>query len=141
VTGDIYVMARECTPDYRFEGARGGMSAYCRSKLGNVWIGRELQRRQPDLHVVIAHPGVVATALGGAPSPRVDRIRRRLMLPAERGADTPLFCATQPVAKGAYVHNTLGEVALEGDDPGADRAGAERLWELCTELWRAHAAA
>lgn len=134
VTGDIYVLARECTPDYRFDGRLGGMRAYCRSKLGNVWIARELQRRHPQLHVSIAHPGVVATGLGGAPPPRFDRIRRRAMLPIELGAETPLFCATQPLARGAYVHNTLGEVALEGDDPGADRASAERLWDVCAGL-------
>jgi NAD(P)-dependent dehydrogenase (short-subunit alcohol dehydrogenase family) len=134
VTGDIYVMARECTPDYRFDGALGGMRAYCRSKLGNIWIARELQRRHPELHVAIAHPGVVATDLGGAPPPRFDGIRRRLMLPTVLGAQTPLFCATQPLAKGVYVHNTLGEVALEGNDPGADRAAAERLWDVCAVL-------
>jgi NAD(P)-dependent dehydrogenase (short-subunit alcohol dehydrogenase family) len=134
VTGDIYVMARECTPDYRFDGALGGMQAYCRSKLGNIWIAHELQRRYPQLHVAIAHPGVVASDLGGAPAPRFDRIRRRLMLPLELGAQTPLLCATQPLARGVYVHNTLGELPLEGDDPGADRAAAERLWETCTAL-------
>jgi NAD(P)-dependent dehydrogenase (short-subunit alcohol dehydrogenase family) len=141
VTGDIYVMARECTPDYRFSGPLGGMQAYCRSKLGDIWIAHELQRRHPGLHVAIAHPGVVASDLGGAPAPRFDRIRRRLMLPIELGAQTPLFCATQPLAKGVYVHNTLGELPLEGDDPGADRAAAERLWDVCTELCNEYAAA
>jgi NAD(P)-dependent dehydrogenase (short-subunit alcohol dehydrogenase family) len=141
VTGDIYVMARECTPGYRFAGRLGGMRAYCRSKLGNLWIARELQRRHPRLQVAIAHPGVVATDLGGAPPPRFDGIRRRAMLPIELGAETSLFCATQPLAKGVYVHNTLGEMALEGDDPAMDRAGAERLWEVCAALCRAHSGA
>ena len=110
LTGDIYVLASECTPDYEFRAPLGGMLAYCRSKLGDIWIARELQRRHPELHVAIAHPGVVATGLGGTPSPGIDRIRRSLILPIERGAETSLFCATQPVAKGAYIHNTLGEI-------------------------------
>ena len=97
LTGDIYILASECTPDYAFRGPMGGMQAYCRSKLGDIWIARELKRRHPELHVAIAHPGVVATSLGGTPSAGFDRIRRRLMLPTERGAQTPLFCATQPV--------------------------------------------
>jgi len=134
VTGDIYVMARACTPDYRFAGALGGMQAYCRSKLGDIWIARELQRRHPQLHVVIAHPGVVATQLGGAPPARFDGLRRRLMLPSELGAETSLFCATQPLAKGVYLHNTLGEIRLEGRDPGADDAAAARLWDVCAAL-------
>jgi protochlorophyllide reductase len=134
VTGDIYVMARECTPDFTFSGLRGGMQAYCRSKLGDIWIAGELQRRHPALHVVLAHPGVVATELGGASPPLLDGLRRRLMIPPELGAETPLYAATQPVAKGVYLHNTLGEIALEGDDPGADRAAAERLWATCEAL-------
>jgi NAD(P)-dependent dehydrogenase (short-subunit alcohol dehydrogenase family) len=134
VTGDIYVMARECTPDFRFSGARGGMQAYCRSKLGDIWIARELQRRHPELHVVIAHPGVVATDLGGAGPGGLDGLRRRLMISPELGAQTPLYCATQPLAKGVYVHNTLGEMAFDAGDPGGDDAAAERLWETCEGL-------
>jgi NAD(P)-dependent dehydrogenase (short-subunit alcohol dehydrogenase family) len=134
VTGDIYVLASDCTPDYAFRSALGGMQAYCRSKLGNIWIARELQRRHPELHVAIAHPGVVATGLGGAPSERFDRLRRRWILPIERGAETPLFCATQSVAKGAYIHNTLGEVTFEPGDLGGDSARAAQLWECCEAL-------
>ncbi len=134
LTGDIYILASECTPDYAFRGPLGGMYAYCRSKLGDIWIARELQRRHPELHVAIAHPGVVATSLGGTPSAGFDCIRRSLMLPTERGAETPLFCATQPVAKGAYIHNTLGELTFGPDDSGGDRASAERLWAQCEAL-------
>ena len=134
LTGDIYVLASECTSDFAYQNALGGMQAYCRSKLGDIWIARELQRRHPELHVAIAHPGVVATGLGGTPSPGVDRIRRSFILPIERGAETSLFCATQPIAKGAYIHNTLGEVTFGRDDPGGDDASAERLWDLCEAL-------
>jgi hypothetical protein len=38
LTGDIYILASACTPDSRWHGAIGGMKAYCRSKLGNLWI-------------------------------------------------------------------------------------------------------
>ena len=137
VTGDIYVLANDCTSDYAFSSAWGGVQAYCRSKLGNIWIARELQRRHPELHVAIAHPGVVATNLGGAPSERLGGLRRRLMLPLQRGAETSLFCATQPIAKGVYLHNTLGEISFDANDPGGDRVRAERLWERCEELARA----
>ncbi len=134
VTGDIYVLASDCTSDYAFRSPLGGVQAYCRSKLGNIWIARELQRRHPELHVAIAHPGVVATGLGGAPPERFDRLRRRWILPIERGAETSLFCATQPVAKGAYIHNVLGEVTFEGGDLGGDSVRAAELWERCETL-------
>jgi hypothetical protein len=38
------------------------MMAYCRSKLGNLWIASELSRRSPELEVRVVHPGVVAAA-------------------------------------------------------------------------------
>jgi NAD(P)-dependent dehydrogenase (short-subunit alcohol dehydrogenase family) len=134
VTGDIYILASECTSDYAFSSPLGGMQAYCRSKLGDIWIAHELQRRYPELHVAIAHPGVVATNLGGKPSAGFDRIRQSLILSTDRGAETSLYCATQPIPKGAYIHNTLGEVSFEPDDPGGDQAAAARLWELCEAL-------
>ena len=37
LTGDIYILQAECTPHYRWSGPLGGMRAYCRSKLGNLW--------------------------------------------------------------------------------------------------------
>ena len=134
VTGDIYVLAKDCTSDYSFRSPLGGMQAYCRSKLGNIWIARELQRRHPELHVTIAHPGVVATGLGGEPSERFAGLRRRWMLSLEQGAETPLFCSTQPVAKGAYIHNTLGEITFGRGDLGGDSARAAALWERCESL-------
>jgi len=134
VTGDIYVMARACSADYRYRGARGGQMAYCRSKLGNVWYARELARRHPELRAHVVHPGVVATALGGRTA-RIAAVKRALMLSPEQGAQTSLFCATWPgLESGTYFHNTLGRVELRSDDPGADAAKAAALWELVQRL-------
>ena len=65
LTGDIYILASACTPDYRWSGRVGGLRAYCRSKLGNLWIAAGLVERSPGLEVRVVHPGVVATGLGG----------------------------------------------------------------------------
>jgi NAD(P)-dependent dehydrogenase (short-subunit alcohol dehydrogenase family) len=139
VTGDIYILASECTPDFEYGSAFGGMLAYCRSKLGNIWIGRELQRRHPELVVRIAHPGVVATSLGGARRGLAEKISRRLLLDADRGAQASLVCATQSEpSPGAYLHNTLGVVHFSDGDPGADTARAAELWERCEALCRGH---
>ena len=43
----------------------GALRAYSRSKLGNFWIARELQKRHPHFNVFIVHPGAVATDLRG----------------------------------------------------------------------------
>lgn len=126
LTGDIYIRANACTPDFSYEGA--GMLAYCRSKLGNLWFAAELQRRFADLEVCSVHPGVVATALAGDTSRVGTLIAGVMMLDPARGADTTLWCATQPIERGAYYHNTLGRLVLSPDDPAADRAQAEALW-------------
>jgi NAD(P)-dependent dehydrogenase (short-subunit alcohol dehydrogenase family) len=134
LTGDIYVLASECTPDWRWSGPLGGMRAYCRSKLGNLWIGFELARRHPDHTVAIAHPGVVATNLGGRFGPLGAWLRRRFMIAPALGAETPLFCATQPLASGSYWHNVHGRMGLAPEDPAADAEAARQLYAQCTEL-------
>jgi hypothetical protein len=132
VTGDIYITERECTPDFHWRGPRGGMRAYSRSKLGNLWIAAQLARRMPTLTVHSAHPGVVATSLGGGAGTVANWIRGRLMLSPQLGAQMPLICATQEgLESGGYYHNTLGRVQLREDDPARDAAAAAKLWDSC----------
>jgi NAD(P)-dependent dehydrogenase (short-subunit alcohol dehydrogenase family) len=133
VTGDIYVRARECTSDFVYEGRGGGALAYSRSKLGNLWFGFELQRRYPSLEVCVVHPGVIASGLGGEERPP-GFFRDRVMLDLQGGAQAPLWCATQPIEKGAYYHNTLGRMALRAPDPAADPKAAEAMWARLEEL-------
>jgi NAD(P)-dependent dehydrogenase (short-subunit alcohol dehydrogenase family) len=135
VTGDIYIMASECTADFRYRTLLGGQLAYCRSKLGNLWYVRELARRHPGLRVHAVHPGVIASELSGSSTGLVGVAKRALMLSPEQGAQTSLFCATQPdLASGSYYHNILGRVELHPEDPAADGAKAEALWELAERL-------
>lgn len=138
VTGDIYVLSKNCTPDYVWRGRLGGLQAYCRSKLGNFWIGRELQRRYPSLSVFIVHPGVVATNLGrsrDAVGSGRTRVWNGVSITAELGAQTLLICATQPdVCHGSYYHNVHGETELPNDDPAMNDIAACALWERCLRL-------
>ncbi len=130
VTGDIYVLTRDCSPDYAYRGALGGQLAYCRSKLGNLWYARELARRAPDLRVHVVHPGVIASELGGPSTGLVGALKRGLMLSLEQGAQTSIFCATQPgLESGTYYHNVLGRMDLDPADPAADDARAGAFWE------------
>lgn len=60
---------------------------------------------------------------------------RALPLSTRGGAQTSLYCATQPdLPSGAYFHNTLGRVELRPDDPGADVAKASVLWDALEGL-------
>jgi NAD(P)-dependent dehydrogenase (short-subunit alcohol dehydrogenase family) len=135
LTGDIYILESTCTPDSTWSGRRGGMRAYCRSKLGNLWIAEELLRRSPQLSVYVAHPGVVATNLGGDAGALGNRLKRLVMIDPELGAQMPLVCCTQPgLVNGAYYHNALGRMRLDAGDPARDARSAARLWETCEAL-------
>jgi NAD(P)-dependent dehydrogenase (short-subunit alcohol dehydrogenase family) len=131
VTGDIYILSDSCSADYAYRGAIGGQLAYCRSKLGNLWFAQELARRHPRLRVHAVHPGVIASELGGTNAGLVGFIKRALMLSIDQGAETSIFCATQPnLPSGSYYHNVLGRVELDPKDPAADTTKARELWEL-----------
>jgi NAD(P)-dependent dehydrogenase (short-subunit alcohol dehydrogenase family) len=135
LTGDIYILASDCTPDRRWSGPLGGMLAYCRSKLGNLWIANELAKRVPRLEVAVVHPGVVATGLGGELGTIASWFERRLMISPELGAQMPLFCALAPgLESGGYWHNVHGRMRLAPDDPACDVVRAAQLWETCDAL-------
>jgi hypothetical protein len=127
VTGDIYICSDppECTSDYR----GSAMQSYARSCLGRCWIAAELQRRTPTLHVVIVHPGVFSSNLFQNRGSNCNKDLSQIM-----GSQTSLFAATQPVERGAYLHNTQGLMKLSTEDPAMDRDKARALWELCTCL-------
>lgn len=135
LTGDIYILASACTPDFRWHGAIGGMKAYCRSKLGNLWIAAELVKRSPAFEVRVVHPGVVATNLGGDAGAAGHWFKRRVMISPEQGAQMPLICATQAgLENGGYWHNVHGRMQLAADDPARDSVAAATLWKTCEAL-------
>ena len=134
LTGDIYVFSQSCSADFRWRTPLGGIKAYHRSKLGNFWVARELQRRYPRLNVFIVHPGVVATNLGfgGAVS---RAMKQHLLIDPVAGAQTSLICATQPdLAHGSYYHNVYGEVELTNADPAMNDWEARQFWNACARL-------
>jgi NAD(P)-dependent dehydrogenase (short-subunit alcohol dehydrogenase family) len=137
VTGDLMVLARDCTPDYASDRRTAGVMAYARSKLGCIWLATETATRLPGRRVVVVHPGVVQSELTGVPGPwqRLTNITPAL------ASQTVLAAAFSPdVASGSYVHNTLGLLRLHPDEPAADAARAtafvERL-DLLAAPWLA----
>ncbi|MEN0066886.1 MAG: SDR family NAD(P)-dependent oxidoreductase [Myxococcota bacterium] len=133
VTGDIYILSRRCTPDYRYRGAWGGQLAYSRSKLGVLWMAGQLRERYRNLAIYTVHPGVVDTNLVRLNHPLVDQVKQSLFIGAAKGAQTSLICATQPEPPG-YYHNTLGRVELHPHDPARNLAAAQELWMTCEQL-------
>ncbi len=80
----------------------GGLKEYAVAKLANILFAKELGRRLYGTGVTTyaIHPGVVSTNVWrGLPQPLVKLIRRFMISP-EEGAQTTLYCATQPHVAG-----------------------------------------
>ena len=134
VTGDIYIMAEGCSPGYQWRSRVGAMRAYNRSKLGNFWIARELQRRHRELNVFVVHPGIVASGLGGGGKFSA-WVKQALFISPQQGAQTSLMCASQEdLSHGSYYHNVHGECELDNADPATNDEAAARLWARCMEI-------
>lgn len=61
VTGDIYIMAKEASPDFTYKGE--GQMAYCRSKFALNWLFFDFHKKYPSFNMYLVHPGVVGTEL------------------------------------------------------------------------------
>jgi hypothetical protein len=58
-----------------------------------------------------------------------------LLIDLEAGAQTPLWCATQPnLVRGGYYHNTMGLVRLSPHDAAASEPKATALWARLDKL-------
>jgi NAD(P)-dependent dehydrogenase (short-subunit alcohol dehydrogenase family) len=116
-----------------------GFLAYSRSKLANIYFTRELARRLEGTEVTAnaVHPGLVATRFAQDRDTRwlgaLMRLGTWFMLSPEQGADTVVYCASDPElsASGKYfVHRRESTPSRAAQDDDA----ARRLWEE-TERW------
>jgi NAD(P)-dependent dehydrogenase (short-subunit alcohol dehydrogenase family) len=118
-----------------------GFLVYAHSKLANVLFSRELARRLEGTRVTsnALHPGVVATGfaqdgdLGGLQGLWMRMVRPFMLSPAE-GAQTTIWCATEP-----GLAETSGRYFSECREAATSRAGADadaarRLWDVSREL-------
>ena len=123
--------------------------AYGQSKLANVVLAQELQRRYPQLRSAAAHPGLARTNLQptsvAANGSRTEQLAYRLMGPlfqsAAQGALPQLFALTAPEAQpgGHYGPSELGGIkgwpkAVPMAQAALDRAQGARLWQVSEEL-------
>ncbi|QZT37163.1 SDR family NAD(P)-dependent oxidoreductase [Halosquirtibacter xylanolyticus] len=136
VTGDLYIQAEACTPDYTYKG-NSGNAAYARSKLGVMWWAYECSRLFPNYQVNIVHPGAVLTGLGGGAGPIARSILKSITLTPKEGAQMSLICATQPeIESGAYYHNTVGQAVLSKDDIALDRKKSRDFWNMLDQIYK-----
>jgi NAD(P)-dependent dehydrogenase (short-subunit alcohol dehydrogenase family) len=109
-----------------------GWREYQVSKLANALFSRELSRRAAVATYAV-HPGMVSTGMWRLPRP-ILRVVTRNLLPVEQGAETSVWCATEPAIAGEtggyYLRCRPGRVG----DVVADDALAAELWAR-SETW------
>ena len=134
LTGDIYILENDSFWDLKYSSSLGGVKAYCQSKLGNIWVARELQKKYPELTVSIVHPGVISSGLGGAGS--IGKFFKSfIMLDTKQGSQMSLYCATQnDIQKGMYYHNANGASEFPEGDPALQEDKAKEYFEKLNSL-------
>jgi NAD(P)-dependent dehydrogenase (short-subunit alcohol dehydrogenase family) len=135
MSAEIYPMQSECSSDFRYRTRWGGMMAYSRSKLGNLWFARELAARHPEIEVYSVHPGVIASGIANGGQPIKGGLLDKILLDVVAGAQTPLILATQAgLERGGYYSNKLGLVRLPPTDAAMDTKKSAALWLRLEEL-------
>ena len=149
VTSGAQYFGRLDFDDLQGERRYDRWAAYGQSKLANVVLAYELQRRCPGLLSAAAHPGLARTNLQpasiAASGARFEGTIYRLLDPlfqsAAQGALPQLFAATAAEAEpaGHYGPNQFGGMrgwpaALRPAAAALDPLQGERLWQVSEEL-------
>ncbi|HEX4467041.1 MAG TPA: oxidoreductase [Solirubrobacteraceae bacterium] len=136
--------------DLQSERGYSRWPAYCQSKLADLMLALELDRRLraagSTVISVAAHPGYSATNLQSAAPPLLDRLAMSvtnivLAQSAEMGALPQLYAATYPDLVGGSYVGPDGIAEQRGHPKLVKPAGralkqaeAARLWDVCEEL-------
>ena len=135
-----YGDGRVAFDDLNGERGYSGWKAYGQSKLANILFTRELAQRLDGSGVTAnaLHPGVVATQFGRNNRtgwmPLFQALFRPFCRSAEKGAETPVWLASEPLLEGVtgrYFENRKEKQpapqAMNVDD-------AARLWQVSEEM-------
>lgn len=127
-----------------FPNTPSNLTSYVRSKLANLLVALELDRRLvadgAAVRSLIVHPGMAATSIDDTTQRASERIagkliKRVIARPAEEGALPLLFAATAPqVPAGRFLgmRTRRSDKRIRADDiagPGLDDALATQLWQ------------
>jgi NAD(P)-dependent dehydrogenase (short-subunit alcohol dehydrogenase family) len=114
--------------------------AYGNSKLANILFTNELARRLEGTGVTVnaLHPGFVATGFGkNNPGFLMKIVRAAVPLIArspEKGAETSVYLATSPSVEGVTGKYFYNAQAIPAAPQAADRAVAQKLWDVSAGL-------
>ena len=139
VSSDAHRGAKINFDDLQFAEDYSGFRAYGQSKLANILFTRELALRLADTSVTVnaLHPGFVASNFAKN-NGLAARVLMTLMRPfarsSARGAETPLFLATDASVSrtsGAYFSD---KKMVEPTAAARDAASATRLWAVSEQM-------
>jgi retinol dehydrogenase-12 len=123
------------------QGARryGGMRAYARSKLANLYFTYELGRRVPASEVTVnaLHPGLVTTSFArnnGVRAALMWSLIRWFAITPEEGARTPVYLASSPAVADTSGEYFVKERPCPSSPISYDREAARQLWETSAEM-------
>lgn len=109
--------------------SRTGIAEYSTSKLANLLFVRELARRRPDINTYAVHPGLVDTAI----FPWFVKPFLGRTLSPEEGADTVVWCATDPTLGATSGGYWARRAERTPSSLAQDDALAAELWEHSEE--------
>ena len=127
--------------DLHLTKSYGGMQAYGRSKLANIYFTRELARRLEGSGVTVnaVHPGGVATgfARDGDVKPPFSwfwTIASPFLRSPEKGAQTSIFLASSPELDGVTGKYFANSKETQPTSIAQDDEAVRRLWTASEEL-------
>jgi NAD(P)-dependent dehydrogenase (short-subunit alcohol dehydrogenase family) len=119
----------------------GGMNAYNRSKLANIYFTRELARRLQGTGVTVnaVHPGGVNTGFAHdgdvkAPFSWLMTLFKPFLVSPERGAQTSIYVASAPELDGVTGKYFADSKEAQPTRIAQDDESARRLWAASEEL-------
>ncbi len=127
--------------DLQLTSRYGGMKAYARSKLANIYFNRELARRLQGTGVTVnaLHPGSLATGFGRdgdvkGPFGWLFSLGRPFLRSSEKGAQTSIYLASAPEVEGVTGNYFADSKETEPTSIARDDEAARRLWEASEAL-------
>ncbi len=139
VASNAHFMAKQldwAVLERRTEPKRSAFKDYAVTKLMNVLHAKELARRLAGSRVTTyaLHPGAVASNIWRAVPGPVRWVIKLFMISNEKGAETPLYCATAPelaTATGRYYYKSR---EAKTSALAQDAALGRELWEKTDAL-------
>jgi len=127
--------------DLTLENDYGGWKAYGQSKLALVLFTHELAKKLQGTGVTVnaVHPGTVATNIWSRPLGPVGFIMalpKLFMTSPEQGAETIVYLASSPDAKGLNGEYVEKRKVKKSSDESYDEEIAQRLWDVSAKLTR-----